>query len=65
MSDSRPEDVIVFETERVEITRGINDDGDTITVIQASTHDGGTPPRFLIHGMLGVAGYYVNREDWP
>lgn len=64
MSDSRPEDKVVFETERVEIIRGLNSDGETITVVRASKADGGTPPRFLIHGMLGVAGYFVNREDW-
>lgn len=64
MSDSRPEDRIVFETERVEVVRGMNADGDTITIVRASKPGGGTPARFVLHGMLGTAGYLVNREDW-
>lgn len=64
MSDSRPEDDVLIETDRIEVVRGLNQYGDTITVVRAPKPGGGTPPRFVLHGLLGVAGYRINRDDW-
>ena len=64
MSSREHEETIVLETERVTVVRGLNADGETITVVRASKPGGGTPARFALHGMLGCAGYLINREDW-